>query len=289
MRPSTAGSRAACRRRPWLRPISRSAPGMRASGPASNALVSAWTRGLPSAARASPRPRSAALARLRHWVAASRASLDASNLVPVSSFEIGCSGTSSSSFAAFRCCEPFVCTPGGIPAEVPRRRSIRHLQLEPSRKGGLHTRLAGIFRLDGGDGDVDSRRVISSEPRRLPHKSDALQPVSGRTPCCESGLTLTTVIHIPARGRGVLRLQPGRGGYYDPVMERDDTTPASASAEPLLASAAGDRVAPAVEICVNFGIFARAPRHPGRRSTGSRNGCSTRSKPSRSSRKSGTR
>lgn len=42
-------------------------------------------------------------------------------------------------------------------------------------------------------------------------------------------------------------------------MERDDTSLASANAEPVLAFVAGDRIAPAVEICVNFGIFAGRP------------------------------
>ena len=42
-------------------------------------------------------------------------------------------------------------------------------------------------------------------------------------------------------------------------MERDDGSPASTNAEPLLAFVVGDRVAPAVEIRVNFGIFAGRP------------------------------
>ena len=61
-----------------VRPVSRARRDARIRSK-SNALVSAWTRGSPIAARASPRPCSAALARLRHWLAASRASLDASN------------------------------------------------------------------------------------------------------------------------------------------------------------------------------------------------------------------
>ena len=39
----------------------------------------------------------------------------------------------------------------------------------------------------------------------------------------------------------------------------DERSPASTNAEPLLAFVADERVAPALEICVNFGIFAGRP------------------------------
>ena len=42
-------------------------------------------------------------------------------------------------------------------------------------------------------------------------------------------------------------------------MERAERSPASTNAEPPLAFVTGDRVAPAVEIRVNFGIFAGRP------------------------------